>query len=399
MFMKQGVLEPHISEIASDVYREFFTCTGALPSLLSFAPGRVNLIGEYTDFNDGWVLPFAIPQGVYLAARPRTDSLIRLWSTRSGCDPVVFDLNEHAKDPTQSWSNYVRGVVEGFRAVGLAAQGFDAMIGADLPAGGGLSSSAALEVATAGVLESVSGRSLNPLEKALLCQKAEHDFADTPCGLMDQYTVIFGKKDHLVLLDCLARQHQWISCSSSGVSFLVINSMVKHSLGEGDYAARRRECTEAATALEVASLREVSMERLEREQSLLSPILYRRALHVISENSRTLTAVEAIRLHQWDLLGRLMYESHNSLRVDMEVSCAELDEIVRLAGEAEGVYGCRMTGGGFGGCCIALVEDQKAALVMEFLGRAYAHSTGLEPSLFLCRPAGGARLIPLSSRS
>ena len=227
-----------------------------------------------------------------------------------------------------------------------------------VPLGGGLSSSAALEVCTATLIEAATGKTIDPVEKALLAQKAEHDFADVPCGIMDQFISALGREGNLLLLNCRTRQTELVPMSDPSVALLVINTNVKHELSGGEYAERRAQCEEAARNLGVKSLRDVTPDQLERGKGKLSAVVYRRARHVIGEIERTVHAAEGIRNSNWPAVGNLMYASHVSLRDDYEVSCAELDTVVEIAediGYAGGVYGCRMTGGGFGGCCVALV--------------------------------------------
>ena len=357
------------------------------------------MIGEHTDYNGGFVLPLAIGLGISIAARPHNpeDSLARLWSTQFSDECITFELSPELEKAPQHWSNYLRGVLVGCLEAGLHIPGFDALIHADLPPGGGLSSSAALEAATATLAEALSGQLLDPLKKALLCQKAEHTFAGMPCGIMDQFAVIFGEAQHVLLIDCQSLHHESVPWASSETSLLVINTMVKHELTDGGYASRRRDCEAAARLLGARELREVSVEQLESAREQMPELLHMRAHHVIAENERTLAAAEALRRGAWSELGELMYASHASLRDDFEVSCYELDLVVEMArqiGEAGGVYGCRMTGGGFGGCCVAVVKSDQVTAVSENIHRAYRQATGIEPILFSTQPAAGARMLP-----
>jgi galactokinase len=270
---------------------------------------------------------------------------------------------------------------------------FEAAIHCDVPLGGGLSSSAALEVATATLIEAITGDSLEPVRKALLCQKAEHDYAGMPCGIMDQFTSVLGREDHLMLLDCRSQHFQLVPLADPGVEVLVANTNVKHELTGGEYAQRRAQCEQAAELLGVPALRDATLEMLEGARERLSDVQYRRARHVIGENDRTVLAAAAIQRSDWDEVGRLMHQSHASLRDDYEVSCRELDVMAGLAQAAEGVIGSRMTGGGFGGCTVSLVRREAVAPVTETLRERYQQETGIEPAIFATRPAQGAVIV------
>jgi galactokinase len=384
------------AEAARACFREK---SGLEAAHLIYAPGRVNLIGDHTDYNGGFVLPMAIELGVYLAARPRTDRRVRIWSAQMEGEPAEFDAGKPVGRGDPAWSNYLRGVVAGFQDVGAEWPGCDIAVSASLPAGGGLSSSAALEVAGATLGEVLTGRVLDPVEKALLCQKAENVFAGMPCGIMDQFAVTFGKSGHLLLLDCQSLEHQLVPMHGSDTEILVINTMVRHELTDGGYASRRADCDAAARLLGVKLLREVTPEQVEEATAVLPERLLRRARHVTTENARTLAAVDAFRRGDWTEVGRLMGASHESLRDDFEVSCAELDLVVAAArelGEARGIHGCRMTGGGFGGCCVALVRTAQAAEAAQALAEAYRAASGIEPVLFITRPADGPQALSAS---
>lgn len=365
-------------------------------SYLVFAPGRVNLIGEHTDYNGGFVLPMAIDRGVFLAARPLAAPVVRLWSSSFQGECAEFRLDGEVSPREPAWSNYVRGVLAGLLREGFALPGCEAVIHADLPGGGGLSSSAALEVAAATLGEALAGRRLDPAAKALLCQRAEHDFAGVPCGIMDQFAVVMGRAGHLLLIDCQSQQTRHVPMPGQDTAFLVINTMVRHELSDGGYRARRDDCFEAARILGLPDLRHASPEVLAANCRLLPERLFRRARHVVSENARTLAAVAALERSDWPELGRLMAASHGSLRDDFEVSCPELDAVVHAAeriGRTGGVYGCRMTGGGFGGCCVALVAAAQAETIAARIAEDYLGSTGIRPVLFITKPSDGPRIL------
>jgi galactokinase len=376
----------------------FRTHYGRPPRWLAASPGRVNLIGEHTDYTDGFVLPMAIDRHVVLAAdRPAAaegaagDPLIRLRSaTQDSRATIAADGSEISGAP--GWTSYLRGVVARMRARGIDAGPLDVLIDASLPLGGGLSSSAALEVATATLIEAVAGRALDGLEKAKLCQQAEQEAAGVPCGIMDQFSTVMGRPDCLMLLDCRSLRAEWVPLSDPGVTVLVVNSRVKHSLADGAYARRRAQCESAAAALGVPALRDATLDGLERARPGLDPTLYRRARHVISENGRTVLAAAAIRLADWPEVGRLMVASHESLRDDYEVSCPELDWLAERAGALPGVFGSRMTGGGFGGCTVSLVRSDAVGDVARAIRAAYHARWGIDPDVFTTRPARGAAL-------
>jgi galactokinase len=373
----------------------FAKCFGEEPCWTVAAPGRVNLIGEHTDYNEGFVLPMAIQKYTLMAGRRTSDREVTLHSETTG-DTAEFSVRQRAKRGDPPWSNYVRGVVAGFQDRGQKIGGFSGVIDSTLPYGGGLASSAALEVAAATLLEALYGKVLDPMEKALLCQKAEHDFAGVPCGIMDQYTSILAKADHALLLDCRTRETTLVPMQDPSVTVLIINTNVRHRLAEGEYAKRRAQCEIAAKALGVPALRDVSSRELQAGQTHLDPVVFRRARHVVTENERTLLMARAIQAGDWGSVGKLMYESHASLRDDYQVSCPELDAVVEIArslGKKSGVIGCRMTGAGFGGCAVSLVRTDALSLVTRRIEEGYERQTDNQPGIFSSRPAGGAEVL------
>jgi galactokinase len=355
------------------------------------APGRVNLIGEHTDYNDGFVLPIAIERGVRIEVVPRNDRMVVL-RTALAQAAVELDLRGPLVPGRHDWARYPAGVIAGYLDRGFDVPGFAATVSADLPVGGGLSSSAALEVAMATAIETLCGRALPPHEKALLCQRAEHLFAGVPCGIMDQFAVAFGRRDHALLLDCRSREIRHVPCGD--VAVLVADSGVKHSLADGEYAQRREECQAAARALGVTSLREIDPGHWPGQAAVLPDVLRRRATHVVSENARVLRFLAEVEAAQWTAAGRIMAESHASLRDDFEVSCRELDLLVEAAAGVPGIFGCRMTGGGFGGCVVALAEPSRAASALETLLERYRAASGIAATGFLTRAASGPARLP-----
>jgi len=386
-----------VKETADHAAREFVKIYGVAPRWIAAAPGRVNLIGEHTDYNDGFVMPMAIERYTVIAAAPARDAgRITLRSTANH-EAFTIGLGDALKPLGRGkWANYAVGVVAGFLAHGLRVEGFDALVHSNVPLGGGLSSSAALEVATATLLEAITGHTLVPVDKALLCQKAEHEFAGVPCGIMDQFVSVMGRENHLLLLDCRSRKTELVPLTDPVVEVLIINTNVKHELTGSEYPARRKQCETAAKALGVVSLRDATLETLEQGRNKMEAIVYCRARHVIGEIQRTIRAAEGVRASDWPAVGRLMYASHDSLRDDYEVSCAELDAVVAIAqgiGSNGGVIGCRMTGGGFGGCAVALVKTDAVEEIKKKIAADYKKRTGIEATMFVSRPAAGATVI------
>lgn len=363
----------------------------AAPTVWALAPGRVNVIGEHVDYNGGWVLPAAIERAMALVLAPRKDRQVVLADAREE-GTVSFSLDAVSRSADHCWSNYVKGVVAGLQARGVAVPGFSACLYSEIPIGGGLSSSAALEAVTALALQQLIGFAMEPMELAKLCQKAEHDFAGVPCGLMDQAAVIHCREGHLLLLDCATEEVVHAPFVDPAWSLMVINSKVAHQLAGGEYAKRRASCERAAELLGVPSLRALSADDLPAiaERGVLDEEQSACVRHVLTENARTQGAVEALRAGDYARLGALMKASHVSLRDDYRVSCEELDFIVATAQDLPAVAGCRMTGGGFGGSAIALVESPAVGEVQAALEKAYDERFGFAPGIFVTRPAAGA---------
>jgi len=386
----------NLQELAHHVAAEFQKHYGRAPRWIVAAPGRVNVIGEHTDYNDGFVLPMAIERYAIMAADvAAAPGKISVYDTQFK-QSALIEVTAPVSKGSPKWSNYIRGVLAGFQSRGVTLPALDVAFLSTVPLGGGLSSSAALEVCTATLIEAVTGKKIDPIEKALLAQKAEHDFAGVPCGIMDQFISALGREGHLLLLDCRTRKTELVPMSDPSVALLIINTNVKHELGSGEYAKRRAECEEAAKILGVKSLRDATPDQLEKAKGKLSEVVYRRARHVIGEIERTTHAAEGIRASNWPTVGVLMYASHAALRDDYEVSCKELDVVVDIAesiGLAGGVYGCRMTGGGFGGCCVALVKADAVDAITQKIAADYKAKTGIDAAIFASRPAAGATII------
>jgi galactokinase len=376
------------SDRAVRLFRELF---GDEPHALLRAPGRVNLIGEHTDYNGGFVLPAAIDRDLCIALRPRSDPLVDVRSEEhEDCTIAIdrFDLR------AEGWGAYVQGVAWALTEAEHRLVGWEGAIASDIPVGAGLSSSAAIELATARAFHVTSGFEWEPTKIAKLCQRAENAWVGVACGLMDQLACARGQRGHALLLDCRSLDSQWVPIPDRA-AVLILDTGTRRELETSAYNDRRRECEAAARALGVGALRDVSEVDL-RSTALPEP-LGRRARHVVTENARTLAAAEAMRAGDAGTVGRLMYESHLSLRDDFEVSSEALDAIVEAARAAEGCFGARLTGGGFAGCAVALVERSAAQDIEAAVARAYARSTGRACETYVCRASDGASALPLEA--
>jgi galactokinase len=365
------------------------------------APGRVNLIGEHLDYNEGWVLPVAIDRGVLVAFGARDDMAVRAYSMDYDGE-VSFSLSEPiARDDAYPWSHYVRGVFAVLLAGGHSGRGLDMAITGEVPIGAGLSSSAAVELATAGAVRAAWQLDIGDERLALLCQRAEHEFAGVQCGVMDQLAAALGQEGCALLIDCRTLAHESIPLrlEEQGIELVLVESGVARRLGSSAYNERREECAEAFRLLRdairdraVQSLRDVTLDDFGKYSNVLSPALLRRARHVITEQQRVVDAVEALAQRDHAMLGELMNESHASLRDDFEVSCPELDRLQLLAKSQRGVLGARLTGAGFGGCTVQLVERAALpAFEQDVVGR-YRSETGLPARMLVCHAADGLRV-------
>lgn len=354
------------------------------------APGRVNLIGEHTDYNEGFVMPAAIELGCWVAIAGRED---RRLVVRSENLQETVELDPSAQRRGH-WSDYVQGVAVLLEQRGLRLRGANLLIQSEVPIGSGLSSSAALEVATGLALLGNSGLELERMELARLCQRAENEFVGARCGIMDQFTACFGEAGHALLLDCRSLQYRALPLPA-GAALVICDSGVRHDLAAGEYNARRAQCEAGVGVLarerpQVRALRDATMEDLEHNRAQLGDVVYRRCCHVVTENARVQQAAGALERGDLRDFGRLMGESHRSLRDDYEVSCAELDLLVELAGQLDGVYGARMTGGGFGGCTINLVKSEKMEEFRRSLAAGYQQATGRTAKIYVSEAASGA---------
>lgn len=364
------------------------------------APGRVNLIGEHTDYNDGFALPMAIDRAVWLALRPRTDKTVRLFSldilTPTNASLQVysaFELNSLTKGC--GWLEYPKGIAYQLQEAGYELIGFDAVITGNVPRGAGLSSSAAVELAFARAFAAVSGLAWDAPRMAKIAQKAENDWVGVHCGIMDQMASAVCKEGHALFLDCRSLEIQHVPLPK-GVSIVILDTSTRRGLANSAYNERRIQCEEAAHWFGVKALRDVSVDEFEnrmRKEEKLDGVLLKRARHIITENARVLKAVEALKAGNVKRLGELFNASHDSLRDDFEVTNDALNIIVDCAREQEGCYGARMTGAGFGGCAVALVKEQNAKEFANAVSAAYRQRSGLEASVYVCKASEGASLI------
>lgn len=362
------------------------------------APGRVNLIGEHTDYNDGFVCPMAIEPHVLVICRSRDDGRVRLASTHFPGALVEFSVQQPITRDEPTWANYPRGVAAELINAGIPLTGMDALIYNNLPVGGGLSSSAAIEVATARAFLALAGLDMDLSRLALICQKAEHEYAGVPCGIMDQMIVAHGKEGHAMLLDCRDGSRQYIPVDPRDLRVVIVNSMVKHELTGGEYAQRRRQCEQAVAHFQkdnpdIRALRDVNMKLVEQARQQLSDVVYRRARHVVGENQRATEFAQCLSQQHYEQAGELMVQSHNSLRDDYEVSTPELDFLSAESMSIKGVYGARMTGGGFGGCIVALVHPRSAESYSQEIRRRYQAKFNIDPHVFVTTATDGASVV------
>jgi galactokinase len=360
------------------------------------APGRINLIGEHTDYNDGFVMPAAIQFATLVAVGERNDNTLHIYAQSFG-EKVQFSLDSLAGPPRGHWSDYVRGVAATLIDAGYKLRGANLLIQSDVPMGGGLSSSAALEVSTALALAAISGIELPPMQIPKLCQSAEQNYTGTRCGIMDQFISTFGRAGHAMMLDCRSLEYSLFPLPDE-VRVAVCNSGVKRELAAGEYNRRREACETGVAILKehllnISALRDVTPEELNRYQDQLPEVVYRRCRHVTTENQRVEAAASALLGGNTEKFGELMYQSHASLRDDYAVSCAELDILVEAARNVKGVFGARMMGGGFGGCTVNLIAADAAENFQKTVAERYRLNTGKTPAIHICSIAQGAGAV------
>ena len=424
------MIEPSLSieSLQAHAASELNQWTGSAARWSAAAPGRVNVIGEHTDYNGGWVLPMAIDRYTVLVAAPGLQAdCIRVRSLSLGEQSAV-SLSRLSDLSDDKWMRYLQGVLVEYANRQIVCPPLDIVVASNVPVGGGLSSSAALELSMAHLIEAVTETTLSSSERIRAAVSAEREGAGVPCGVMDQTIVEQGQQGCVLLLDCAEELiSSIIPCDDPQIAWLVIHSGVSHDLADGAYAQRRAECEMICEALQVGSLRDVTPEMITTltpdlpapspasppaaspiQSSTPSPIpsslqepldevLLRRARHVVTENQRVLAAMEALKTANWSTLGQLLFESHQSLRDDYQVSCEELDVLVELAQAQDAVYGARMTGGGFGGCVVALVNREALLSVATSICQGYAQRIGLSPRCYRVNPASGADVCAVPS--
>ncbi|MFZ0426687.1 MAG: galactokinase [Acidobacteriota bacterium] len=382
----------------NDLIELFVARYGEQPTLWAQAPGRVNLLGEHTDYNDGFVFPAAIDRYLSIAAAPRSDATVRAYSVDFEQESV-FRLGDLRRSETEPWSNYLRGVFEQYQKRGFEVPGMDLVLSGNVPVGSGLSSSAALEVAVAETVRALAGWDIDRVQLALLSQAAEHQFIGVQCGIMDQFVSALAEAGTALFIDCRDLSYSAFRLSDE-VSVVVCDSRVQRSLDSSAYNQRRSECEAAVAALRPAlgpirALRDVSPEELERYRDRIPEVAYRRARHVVREDERVLRGIELLEHGDVTSYGALLYESHASLRDDYEVSCRELDVLVELAREVPGTLGARMTGAGFGGCTVNLVRREDVEGFRRHVQAGYRERAGRDCAVYVCTASAGVRSEPI----
>lgn len=398
-FPIEGVLMMLKNEAIESIRNTFTKAFGEGGNLtISRAPGRVNLIGEHTDYNDGFVFPMALDFQIVIAARKTDTGIVRIYSADFD-QKVEFSIEHPIQyDQEKRWSNYLRGVLVMLREEGIKLSGMDIAFQGDIPQGSGLSSSAALEVATAVTAQKLLGFNIVKPNLVRLCQRAENKFVGMNCGIMDQFISMMGEQGHALFLDCRSLDYKLVPLELGDCRIIICQSGVKHTLVDSEYNKRRQECEQGVATLSkhfpsVKALRDATMEQLEKVKSELDPIVYRRSKHVITEDERVLASMSALNKGDLKTFGQYMNASHDSLRDDYQVSCPEIDLLVDLAREVKGVLGSRITGGGFGGCTVTLIEAKAEAQFREHIIKNYQAKTGILPQIYISTAANGAEII------
>ncbi len=383
---------------ALNKYREIFIDE----PLLFRSPGRINLIGEHTDYNMGFVLPAAIDKAIYFAVNKRNDNSCKIFSLDMN-EYFEFKLSDY-KNSDKHWPNYLIGVVDQLIKTGYTIGGFNCVFGGDIPIGAGLSSSAAIEAGMAFSLNYLFNLDIKKLNLVKMAQKAENDFVGVQCGIMDQYVNIFGKSGNVLRIDCRSLEYEYFPFQFENVSVVLFDSNVSHSLASSEYNKRRQECTEGVSIInkdhpEVQSLRDVNPGLLFEYRTLMTEIVYSRCKYVVEENERLFKACNALTNYDLNLFGSLMYQTHEGLSKDYEVSCKELDYLVEITKENPSVYGSRMMGGGFGGCTINLIENDAIESIGKTISENYNKKFGLEAKVYVTKINSGTNIIKLNENA
>jgi galactokinase len=381
------------------IFNEKFRDTGLARGTFS-APGRVNLIGGHTDYNEGFVLPIAIEKKIIMLGQLRRDRLVQIFDLGYKAE-AKFSLDNLSPYKKDTWVNYLMGAMDEIQKAGYLLQGVNLIFISNIPKGAGLSSSAALEVVTALTMAKLNSLEIEPAKMARLCQQAENNFVGVACGIMDQYVSCLGRKGNALLIDCRTNNYELISFEDSNYQIVICNSKIQRGLVDSEYNRRREECKAAAEFFthrlgsKIRALRDVTIEEFKRYEEHLPETIARRARHIISENYRVQTGVQALREGNLSAFGQLMIESHRSLKNDYEVSCTELDLLVDLALKQQGVLGARMTGAGFGGCTVNLIEKNYIDAFKKSIKNEYKKITGINPDIYITLPAEGAKIWEL----
>ncbi len=379
-----------------DIVQAFVDEFGRDPHVIGRGPGRIDLIGGHTDYNDGFVFPIALERHVAMAAAPRDDRTLRVYSLNfDGRTEMPLDALEKAPDAL--WMDYISGVAHFLQQRDVELCGMDAVVWGNVPVAAGLSSSAAIEVATAITFQGLTGFEMDPVDMALLCQRAENEFVGMNCGIMDQFIAILGRKGHALLIDCRSLEYELVPIPADGHKFVICDTRVPRELVDSEYNTRRAQCEEAVRLLqqrlpEIKALRDVTVADLEAHGSLLPEQVRKRARHVVTENQRVLDTVGALKRGDLAGVGHLLTESHASHKCDYEVTVPALDIISETAVDVDGALGARMAGAGFGGCAIALVREEAIPAFREELIRRYRRDIGHDPELYVCEAEDGARV-------
>jgi len=381
------------------IFNEKFTDTGLVKGAFS-APGRVNLIGEHTDYNEGFVLPMAIEKKIIMLGQLRNDRLVQVFDLSYKAE-VKFSLDNLFPSKKDTWANYLMGVMGEIQKAGYPLQGTNLIFISNIPKGAGLSSSAALEVVTALTMAKLNLLEIKPVEIAHLCRRAENNFVGVACGIMDQYVSCLGQKNYALFIDCRSNDYELIPFKNHNYQVVIYNSKIQRGLVNSEYNRRKEECKIAAEFFkyklnrEIRALRDITIDEYKKYQAQLPEVTARRARHVISENYRVQAGVKALRMGNYSAFGQLMIESHRSLKNDYQVSCAKLDLLVDLALKQEVVLGARMTGAGFGGCTVNLIEKSHIDAFKKNIKNEYKKITGIIPDIYVTPPADGAKVLEL----
>ncbi len=381
--------------IAGIVGKKFFEIFNEEPIIVR-SPGRVNLIGEHTDYNMGFVLPGAIDKAIYFAVSPRKDFKCRLFAADLN-DSYEFDIDE-IKKSAKSWPNYLMGAVDQLKKNGYNFNGFNCVFGGDIPIGAGLSSSAAIEAGLVFALNHIFNLGIKKLDMVKLAQKAENEFVGVNCGIMDQFINVFGHTGNVLRIDCRSLDYEYFPFDFENVSIVLFDSGVSHSLASSEYNKRRKECGEGVAVISkkysnVKSLRDVSIDLLNEFKSEIDQMIFKRCKYVVEENDRLLKACDALNEKNLKKFGEFMYQTHEGLSKDYEVSCKELDYLVELTEDNPKVYGSRMMGGGFGGCTINLIENDSIEEITNLVSKKYKEKFNIDTKIYITKINGGTEII------